>query len=136
MTADTDRSQIRILVVDDELAIRSSLTAYLEDYDFEVFAVSSAEEALVLMEHIPFRVGVIDLRLPGMSGDSFILLAHHINPLMRFIIHTGSSSYKIPEDLLTIGIKPEHLFLKPLGNLYCVVEAVEELVGKEAKADE
>lgn len=134
MAKGMNHSQIRILVVDDEASIRTSLTAYMEDYDFEVFAVGSAEEALVLMEHIPFRVGVIDLRLPGMSGDSFILLAHRINPAMRFIIHTGSSSYNIPEDLLGIGIRKDHLFLKPLENLYIVVEAVEELAGQEVES--
>jgi DNA-binding NtrC family response regulator len=126
-----DRSQIRVLVVDDEMSIRTSLTAYLEDYDFDVYAVGSAEEALVLLEHIPFKVGVIDLRLPGMSGDSFILLAHRISPSMRFIIHTGSSTYFISEELLRIGIHPEHLFLKPVEDLYAVVEAVEDLAAGE-----
>ena len=126
-----EHSHIRVLVVDDEFSIRTSLTAYLEDYDFEVFAVGSAEEALVLMEHIPFKVGVIDLRLPGMSGDSFVLLAHRIRSSMRFIIHTGSSSYTLSDELKNIGIRNEHLFFKPLEDLYTVVEAVEELVEEE-----
>ena len=123
-----DHSQIRVLIVDDEDSIRTSLSAYLEDYDFEVSSASSAEEALALMEHIPFHVGIIDLRLPGMSGDAFIFMAHNIAPLMRFIIHTGSSNYSVTEELKRIGIGADQLFLKPLDDLFAIVDAVEQLV--------
>jgi DNA-binding NtrC family response regulator len=126
-----DHSDIRVLVVDDETSIRTSLTAYLEDYDFKVTSAGSSEEALVLMEHTPFHVGVIDLRLPGISGDAFILLAHKIAPKMRFIIHTGSSNYHVTDELTHIGVRSEHLFLKPLEDLFIVVEAVEKLVNEE-----
>ncbi len=122
-----DHSQIRVLVVDDETSIRMSLAAYLEDYDFDVTPASSSEEALVLMEHIPFHVGVIDLRLPGMSGDALILMAHQIAPDMRFLIHTGSSNYHLPLEFERIGIYSEHLFLKPLEDLTVIVAAVEKL---------
>ncbi|MCP5047671.1 MAG: response regulator [bacterium] len=122
-----DHSQIRVLVVDDETSIRVSLAAYLEDYDFDVTTACSSEEALVLMEHIPFQVGVIDLRLPGMSGDALILMAHQISPSMRFIIHTGSTNYQLTEELNGIGIYPEYLFLKPIEDLTVIVAAVEKL---------
>jgi DNA-binding NtrC family response regulator len=126
-----DHSKIRVMVVDDETSIRTSLTAYLEDYDFDVSDASSAEEALELMEHIQFQVGVIDLRLPGMSGDALVLIAHKLYPHMHFIIHTGSSNYHLTEELKDIGIRPEHLFLKPLPDLFIIVEAVEDLVSAE-----
>jgi DNA-binding NtrC family response regulator len=127
----TDHSRIRVLIVDDESSIRLSLSAYLEDHDFEVSSAASAEEALALMDYIPFQVGIIDLRLPGMSGDALILMAHQRTPAMRFIIHTGSSSYQLPEELKRIGIRREHLFLKPLQDLYFIVEAVDKLTVEE-----
>ncbi len=130
-TPHIDHSKIRVLVVDDEISIRNSLTAYLEDYDFDVSPASSAEEALELMEHIPFHVGVIDLRLPGMSGDALVLIAHQLCPSMHFIIHTGSSNYHLTEELKDIGIQPQHLFLKPLTDLFILIEAVEHLTTKE-----
>lgn len=131
-----DHSKIRVLVVDDETSIRTSLTAYLEDYDFEVSDASSAEEALDLMEHLQFQVGVIDLRLPGMSGDALVLIAHKLYPTMNFIIHTGSSNYHLTEELKGIGIRPDHLFLKPLQDLFIIVEAVENLVSEEPPSHE
>lgn len=135
-TSHIDHSKIRVLVVDDETSIRTSLTAYLEDFDFDVSDASSAEEALDLMEHLQFQVGVIDLRLPGMSGDALVLIAHKLYPHMRFIIHTGSSNYNLSEELKNIGIRSEHLFLKPMPDLFFIVEAVERLVSEESPTHE
>lgn len=128
----TEYSQIRILVVDDEHSIRRSLVGFLEDYDFDVSSASSAEEALELLAKESFHVGVIDLRLPGMSGDVFILKAYEMLPTMRFLIHTGSSSYHLPEELAHIGLKPKDVFLKPLSDMTVVVDSIRDMVnGKE-----
>ena len=130
-----DHSQIRVLVVDDEVSIRMSLTAFLEDYDFDVSEAQSAEEALALMEYIPYHVGIIDLRLPGMSGDALILIAQQRCPHMHFIIHTGSSNYSLSEEMRRIGLTDNHLFLKPVSDLMLIVETVEKLVKGEELTD-
>lgn len=121
-------SQIRVLVVDDELSIRRSLAAFLEDCNFEVSSVGSAEQALELLDKKTYHVVIIDLRLPGMSGDTLMFKIHERFPAIRFLIHTGSSSYSLPEELKNIGIQPEHVFLKPMANLTRVVETVQELM--------
>ena len=41
----TERSSIRVLVVDDEPSIRKSLVAFLDDNDFDVSSAESAEYA-------------------------------------------------------------------------------------------
>lgn len=61
-----------ILVVDDETPVRISLAAYLEDEGFEVRVADSAERALESVSADPPDVAVVDLRLPGMDGASFI----------------------------------------------------------------
>ena len=129
-------SQIRVLVVDDEASIRMSLTAFLEDYDFDVSEAQSAEEALELMEYIPYNVGIIDLRLPGMSGDALILIAQQRCPHMHFIIHTGSSNYSLSEEMKIIGLTENHLFLKPVADLMIIVETVEKLVNGEVLSND
>ncbi|MCP4694167.1 MAG: response regulator, partial [Desulfobacterales bacterium] len=47
-TRKTDDSNTRVLLVDDEEPIRNSLGWFLEDFDFDVTSVGSAEEALGL----------------------------------------------------------------------------------------
>lgn len=123
-----EHSQIRILVVDDESAIRASLAGYLEDYEFDVSSAGSAEDALEMLEKESFHVAIIDLRLPGMSGDALILKAHRMFPSMSFIIHTGSAAYHLPEELTYAGVRQDHIFLKPMPDMSLMVEAVEALI--------
>ena len=126
-----DHSQIRVLVVDDESAIRASLAGYFEDYEFDVSSAGSAEEALEMLEKESFHVAIIDLRLPGMSGDALILKAHRMFPSMRFLVHTGSAAYHLPVELTESGVKQNHIFLKPLADMTLMVEAVEELMNEK-----
>ncbi len=55
----------RILVVDDEKAIRAVLTGALEDQGFAVQAAASPAEALAICEESVFDLALIDLKMPG-----------------------------------------------------------------------
>ena len=121
-------TQIRVLVVDDEPSIRNSLVEFLEDCQFEVSAAESAENALVLIEQTPIDVALVDIRLPKLDGDSFILAAHEQYPHMRFLIHTGSVEYKLPDELKRFGITHDHVFLKPQMDLSVFEKAIRKLM--------
>jgi DNA-binding NtrC family response regulator len=58
----------RVLVVDDEDALRTTLAANLELEGHEVTEADSAERALALAGGAPFDVVVTDIRMPGMTG--------------------------------------------------------------------
>jgi DNA-binding NtrC family response regulator len=120
-------SSIKILVVDDEPSIRRSLLEYLDDLDYDVASADSGEEALKLITENHYNLGIIDLRLPGINGDVLIKHAHQINPEMQFIIHTGSIGYKLSQDLLNIGMKPENVLLKPLADLSQIANTIQKL---------
>ncbi len=116
-----------VLVIDDEELIRFNLVSYLEDEAFDVIEAGSAEEALqILKEHNP-DVSIVDQRLPGMDGNSFILQASQISPHMRFVIHTGSLEYEIPSRLRNLGINEEHILHKPLYDMNLLVERISRL---------
>jgi two-component system nitrogen regulation response regulator NtrX len=57
-----------ILIVDDELGIRQSLTNVLEDEGYEVEAVASGEECLEALTRKRFALVLLDIWLPGMDG--------------------------------------------------------------------
>ena len=126
-----DYSNIRVLVIDDEPAIRDSLSAFLEDYGFVTAGCGSAEEARDLMREEPFDVCIVDLRLPGLSGEELIQLANKHFPKQRYIIHTGSISYNLPQQLRDIGMRPEHVFHKPVRVLTLLVKCIKELAGTQ-----
>ncbi|MGE5342615.1 MAG: response regulator [Candidatus Omnitrophota bacterium] len=120
---------IRVLIVDDEVSIRNSLSAFLEDNDFQVSVAATAEEALSLIEKSVFlnkryHTSIVDIRLPGMDGDALIIRAHEISPTTHMIVYTGSSTYQISESLKKIGVKRECVFVKPLKNMSVLLECI------------
>ena len=123
-----NHSEIRILVIDDEPVICDSLVGFLEDCEFAVSSAGNAEEALEYLQVGRFDLAIVDLRLPGMSGEDFIRKAHAIAPEIKYVIHTGSVNYRLSSDLMQIGIKPEHLLLKPQTDLSTFIDIIQQLL--------
>ncbi|MBD2252027.1 PAS domain-containing hybrid sensor histidine kinase/response regulator [Nostoc parmelioides] len=61
-------SGVRVLIVDDEPDIRDLVTFILEDYDVEVIAVSSAQEALEALSQSLPDIIVSDIGMPDVDG--------------------------------------------------------------------
>ncbi len=106
-----------IFIVDDEDSVLKNLTAYFEDEGYKVVTFFSAEDALAVLPDTPVDICIVDMRLPGIDGNSFIRAAYSINSQIKFIIHTGSSDYTLPEDLKRIGLTRSHIHFKPVANL-------------------
>lgn len=121
----------RILIIDDEASIRESLGAYLEDCGYHVAAAESAEEALEMLCQAPFDLAVVDMRLPGESGDAFILKAAAQFPKLRFVVHTGSVEFHLTDELMALGIGARDVYLKPLHDLSLLVEGIQVLLDGE-----
>jgi len=79
----------KILIVDDEINIRTGLKAILTRDGHQVMDVGSAEEALPVLERFPCEAAIVDIRMPGMSG---VDLLHEIKsrwPAVAVILLTG-----------------------------------------------
>jgi len=126
-----DHSNIKVLVVDDEDGVRRSLAAFLEDESFLVRESDSGEEAIRLLQNETFNIGIIDMRLPGIDGNSLILKAHELQPEMKFLIHTGSTNYLLPQSLMKVGIANEHILRKPLLDMRIVAKSIYKLFGRK-----
>ncbi len=104
-----------VLIVDDEEMIRENLKAYLEDEGWRVAAFEAVAPALRwLREGTLCQICIMDMRLPDMDGNSAIRTLHRLYPDMAFLIHTGSSSYSLPEDLRAITLASSKAFGIPL----------------------
>lgn len=119
---------IKILVVDDEEMIRMNLKDFLEDEGFICETVESGEAGLEIIKNKSFDAAVVDMRLPGIDGNQFIIEAHKMKPEMKYLIHTGSSSYYIPDELKDIGICHSFLFIKPVKNMTLIGDALRLIV--------
>ena len=62
-------SEKNVLVVDDEAMIRESVSAYITKQGYHVFAAEDGKEALDVFQKYPIMFVILDLMLPGMSGE-------------------------------------------------------------------
>lgn len=115
---------MNILVVDDEDMIRENLVAFIEDEGFDVVGAASAEEALDMLQTKKIDMSIVDMRLPGIDGNAFILKAHEIDQSIGFIIHTGSTDYILPSSLKAIGITEKSIFKKPIQDMNMLLDAL------------
>ena len=58
----------RILVIDDDLAVRKSFAFTLEDADYQVDAAQSGEEGLDKASNTKYDLIFLDLKMPGING--------------------------------------------------------------------
>ncbi len=89
-----------ILILDDEQAVRQSFVDYFEDKLWLPVQAESGELALELLKEQSVAAAIVDMRLPGMDGNSFIREACRRGHSMAFVICTGSPEYHVPDDML------------------------------------
>lgn len=121
-------SQSSILVIDDEERVRELMLEFLSEFDeFSLKGAASGEEALEVLRQNPADVCVVDLRLPGMDGSRFIELAAADSLCGKFIVHTGSVDFVLPERLLGLGMVSADVFYKPVDTMD-IVERIQVLL--------
>ncbi len=114
-----------ILILDDDEVVRKSLMNYFEDHQWRVIASETGEKALDLIALDKPDCAVVDIRLPGIDGNTFIRNVHKVYPKMVCVVYTGSPEYHLPMDISSIPIVCERVFAKPI---YDISEMETELL--------
>ncbi len=84
--------QAHILVVEDEVNIRSALKTMLEKLGHTVRGAGTGEEALALLEDSPADLVITDLRMAGLSGMEFLRRMKERWPETEAIVMTAFGS--------------------------------------------
>jgi two-component system response regulator AtoC len=84
--------RVRVLFVDDDHAFRDALAEALRHSGFDVNEASSAEEALRLADEGAYDVALVDLRLPGLSGEELVGELQQRAPSTEIIVLTGHAT--------------------------------------------
>jgi len=82
----------RILIIDDDLAVREALRGYLEDRGYLVEAASDGPSGLEIIKAKGFDVIVLDIKMPGMNGLEVLRILKQWDPETMVIIMTGYAS--------------------------------------------
>ena len=82
----------RILIVDDDQAIRATIKAILEDEGYDVEVASNGKEAIEKTQGESYNAALLDIRLPDIEGVELLKLMKDNIPKMRKIMITGYPS--------------------------------------------
>lgn len=106
----------KLLLVDDEENVISSLKRVFMDEEFEVFSANSGQEGLKMLAKEQIQVIVSDEKMPGMSGADFLSEAKKLYPdTIRFML-TGQASVEAAMKAINEG-EIYRFFTKPWDDL-------------------
>ncbi len=96
-------SDRRILIVDDELSVRSSLQEWFLEDGFAVETAEDGQAALRAMDKGPYDIVLLDLKMPGMDGIEVQKRVREIDPNATVIILTAYASVETAVKALKLG---------------------------------
>jgi DNA-binding NtrC family response regulator len=82
----------RILIVDDDESIRTTMQTILEDEGYLVDLAATGNEAIDMTQERIYNIALLDIRLPDMEGVDLLNLMKENVPRTRKIIVTGFPS--------------------------------------------
>lgn len=82
----------KVLIVDDEEAIRNLLRLTLEDEGFDVQVALNGRDAIEKLRSEYFEVLLTDIKMPIMDGIELLKAARGLNPEIAAILITGFPS--------------------------------------------
>ena len=92
-----------LLVVDDEAAHLSSLKRLFEREGAQVWTAPSGEQALDVLRGTPVQLALVDLMMPGMSGQDFLRAARVARPEVDVVVMTAYGTVENAVEAMRAG---------------------------------
>ena len=93
----------KILIVDDELSVRTSLGSWFMEDGFQVETAASGEEALNKLPAGPYDIILLDIKMPGIDGITLQKKIREIDDNCIIIIMTAYASVDTAVEALKHG---------------------------------
>jgi DNA-binding NtrC family response regulator len=104
----------RVLIIDDEAAIRESLETLLELEGYTVEMASDGHRGLAMLDQTSYDLVLLDLALPGMNGIELIPRIHERQPQVPVIMITAYGTVNNVVDAIRAGA--QNFVQKPWDN--------------------
>jgi two-component system, response regulator PdtaR len=120
----TSKVEHTILIVEDEVLIRMSSAATLEDAGFHILEAGCSAQAMeILLGRTDINVLMTDVRMPGeMDGLDLVALVKRCHPDIRSIVVSGNTSADEASNAGAIG------FLSKPYMAHSLVRAMKDLI--------
>ena len=96
-------AQGQILIVDDELSVRDSLSKWFREEGYEVGSAEDASDALTRLAEHPWDVALVDIKMRGTDGIELQRRMHEIDNKLIVIMMTGYASVETAVTALKNG---------------------------------
>ena len=93
----------RILIVDDEPAMRRSLTIMLRREEYAVFDQADGHAALDHLARDPVDLVIVDLRMDGLSGLDVLRMVKQAHPDVEVIMMTAYGTIETAVEAMRFG---------------------------------
>lgn len=120
---------MRVLLVDDETELVSTLAERLAYRGIDADWVTGAKEALAKVRDETYELAVLDVKMPDIDGFELKRQIQQNNPAMKFIFMTGHGS----EDYYHIGSAEtgsDFYLVKPV-NIDTLIQKMNEVMSQQ-----
>ena len=100
---------LRLLLVDDDAAVRATIARLFEDEGHVVDSVGDGRIALTAIEHCRYDLVIVDFAMPLMDGAALIREGRKLRPEVKFLMVTGYSD----SDAVTTACPDTPVLRKP-----------------------
>jgi two-component system KDP operon response regulator KdpE len=112
--AQSDQSEGKVLVIDDDASVRRALHTTLLSLGFEVGEAASGEEAIELCRIIKYDAALLDINMPGKGGIDTCAELRRMRPRLAILMISVNEDYERKIKALEAGaddyvIKPFHM---------------------------
>ncbi len=118
----------RVLIIEDESALRQTLTRILRQAGCEVTAAATGPEALQRLTTSTYDLAYLDIHLPEMDGLQVLKEVHRLYPQMPVVLFTAYASLETAVEAMRLGATD--YLLKPL-NPEALITRTESLLKKQ-----
>jgi CheY-like chemotaxis protein len=109
---ESDNSEVTVLVVDDEVTIRSTLAEAVRSWGYRAIEAATISETLAMVDRERPSAVLLDVKLPDGSSISVLEKLKKRSPEIVIIMITG---YVAPEDAFAAGVKQAYGYVtKPI----------------------
>ena len=105
MAEHNTKSDLDLLLVDDDDLLRVDMAEFFTAQGHRVFESSTGEQALDLSEQRAFDVVVLDLVMPGCSGMDVLKELHQRNAECEVVVLTGEATIEAAVEAMKLGAR-------------------------------
>ena len=95
----------RILIVDDDDAVRVTVALMVKSLGHECVAVPNTVDAIATAEAASFDLALIDMLMPGLDGLEAVKAIAHMEPRIPIIAMSGGSGSVSSADFAVLAVK-------------------------------